>query len=135
MALDELNSDLVLYCRFYKWGCWIAITCWPIRNHIYGDGNQWRDSTCELPDKSFKDMSGMAAELFCLGQSAILSPEACFDCLTFLPNTYMIVWITGMLFYFGRSAQKLWNRVIKIEDLTQASLFVMLGPLEVVTFS
>ena len=80
-------------------------------------------------------MSGMAAELFCLGQSAILSPEACFDCLTFLPNTYMIVWITGMLFYFGRSAQKLWNRVIKIEDLTQASLFVMLGPLEVVTFS
>ena len=68
------------------------------QNNIYGDGNQWRDSTCELPDKSFKDMSGMAAELLWLRQSALLSVELCFDCLKFLPSTYLIVWRTGMLF-------------------------------------
>jgi hypothetical protein len=80
-------------------------------------------------------MSGMAPEPLHLRRFAILLCKVCFDFLKFLPNSYLIVWITGMPFGFGRFAQKLWNRVIKIEDSTQASLFVILGPQEHVTFS
>lgn len=117
--------------RFSNHRCWFTVIIWAIRSHIYRYRNKRRNSTSELPDKSFEVMRSIVIEPLCLIILAYHILSLSWFSSDHNRSELLKKW---MLFGFCRFVQKLWNRVIKIGDSTQAFLYVILDPLEVLTF-